>query len=128
MGGALRAGGYVKSNPIPENFPLIFLGGFADFFWESSGILYFLEIESGTYWIGLKKWSTALGFWFFNLVLNFWRDFKVLSRFIQKRIQPLACSDRGLCGHKPRSFPLTSCSKNAGKPLSSIVLWMTARE
>jgi hypothetical protein len=29
-------------------------------------------------------------------VLNIWKDFKDLSRFIQKRIQPPACSDHGL--------------------------------
>ncbi len=28
--------------------------------------------------------------------LNIWKDFKVLSRFIQKWIQPPACSDHGL--------------------------------
>ncbi len=29
-------------------------------------------------------------------VLNIWKEFKVLSRFIQKIIQPPACSDHGL--------------------------------
>ncbi len=30
------------------------------------------------------------------LILNIWKDFKVLSRFMQKWLQPPACSDHGL--------------------------------
>ncbi len=33
---------------------------------------------------------------FLFLILNIWKDFKVLSRFMQKWIQPPACSDHGL--------------------------------
>jgi hypothetical protein len=37
--------------------------------------------------------------------MNFWKNFEVLYRFTQKWIQPPACSDHGLFGHKPQSFP-----------------------
>ncbi len=37
--------------------------------------------------------------------MNFWKNFKVLSRFTQKWIQPSACTNHGLYGHKPQSFP-----------------------
>ncbi len=33
---------------------------------------------------------------FLFLILNIWKDFKILSRFMQKWIQPPACSDHGL--------------------------------
>jgi hypothetical protein len=40
--------------------------------------------------------STAICFWFFYFYLNIWEEFKVLSHFIQKRIQSPACWDQGL--------------------------------
>ncbi len=50
--------------------------------------------ESGK---ALKKTSTATGFWFFKIsLLKIWKDFKVLSRFMQKWIQPPACSNHSL--------------------------------
>ncbi len=33
---------------------------------------------------------------FLFLILNIWKDFKLLSRFMQKWLQPTACSDHGL--------------------------------
>ncbi len=47
-------------------------------------------------WIGLKKDINRNRFWFLISILNIWKDFKVLSCFIQKWIQPLACSDHDL--------------------------------
>ncbi len=48
--------------------------------------------ESGTYhWIGLEKDTNRYIFLIFSIsLLNIWKDFKVLSRFIQKWIQPPA--------------------------------------
>jgi hypothetical protein len=43
--------------------------------------------------------------------LNFLKDFKGLSRFIQNAINPLACWDHGLYGHKPQSFPPNQSQK-----------------
>ncbi len=44
------------------------------------------------HWIGLeKKINRYMFFYFFISLLNIWKDFKVLSRFIQKWIQPPAC-------------------------------------
>ncbi len=48
-------------------------------------------------WIGLKKDIDALYVSdFFILILNIWEEFKFVSRFIQKLIQPPACWDHGL--------------------------------
>ncbi len=46
--------------------------------------------ESGTIGWALKTTSIAIGFWFFNFTLEYWKDFNVLSRFMQKWIQPPA--------------------------------------
>jgi hypothetical protein len=44
------------------------------------------------HWIGLEKNINRYMFFdFFNSLLNIWKDFKVLNRFIQKWIQPPAC-------------------------------------
>ncbi len=58
------------------------------------------------YWIGLEKYINRLRF----LIFDFWswifdfKEFKVLSRFMQKWIQPPACLDHGLHVLKPRFF------------------------
>ncbi len=39
------------------------------------------------------------------LILNIWYEFKVLSHFMQKWIQPLTCLDHGLHVLKPQFFP-----------------------
>ncbi len=46
------------------------------------------------HWIGLTKDIKVSDF--IISVLNIWKDFKVLSRFIQKWIQPPACWDHSL--------------------------------
>jgi hypothetical protein len=49
------------------------------------------------HWIGLEKDIKHYRFLNFLIsVLNVWKDLKVLSRFIQKWIQPPACWDHGL--------------------------------
>ncbi len=49
------------------------------------------------HWIGLEKEINRYRFWiFFISVLKIWKDFKVLSSFIQNWIQSPACSDHGL--------------------------------
>jgi hypothetical protein len=40
--------------------------------------------ESGIIGQALKRTSAAVGFWFLNFFFNIWKDFTVLSRFIQK--------------------------------------------
>jgi hypothetical protein len=40
--------------------------------------------------------------YFLFFIWNIWKDFKVLSRFMQKWIQPPACSDHGL--HRIQSY------------------------
>ncbi len=49
----------------------------------------------------MKRTSNRYRFWFFSL-LNIWKDFKVLSCFMQKWIQPPAFSYHGL--HRILSF------------------------
>ncbi len=44
----------------------------------------------------LKGHQPLYVFDFFISVLNIWNNFKVLSRFMQNRTQPPACSDHGL--------------------------------
>ncbi len=55
---------------------------------------------------GLEKdINRYMYFYFLFLIFNIWQEFKVLSRFMQKWIQPPACLDQGLHVLKPRSFP-----------------------
>ncbi len=64
------------------------------------------------HWIGLKKVINHYRFLIFLfLFLNFWKHFKGLSRFVEKWIQPPACSDQGLYGRKPRSCRPNSAPK-----------------
>ncbi len=44
----------------------------------------------------LKGHQPLYVFNFWSLILNIWKDFKFLSRFMQKWLQPPACSDHGL--------------------------------
>ncbi len=44
----------------------------------------------------LKGHQPLYLFNFLFLILNIWKDFKVLSRFMQKWLQPPVCSDHGL--------------------------------
>ncbi len=49
------------------------------------------------HWIDLEKDINRYRFFDFLIsLLNIWKDFKALSRFMQKIIQPPACSDYGL--------------------------------
>ncbi len=48
------------------------------------------------HWINLVKDINHYVFWFFISFLNIWKDFKVLSRFMQKWIQPPARLDHSL--------------------------------
>ncbi len=52
----------------------------------------------GYLWIGLDKDIDRYRFWVFNMILNIWKDFKVLGRFIQKCLQPPASSAHALYG------------------------------
>ncbi len=52
--------------------------------------------ESGIILKPFKRTSTAICFKYFILILNIWEDFKVLSRFMQKWVQPSACLDHNL--------------------------------
>ncbi len=52
---------------------------------------------SGTFGYALIRTSTSIGFFYFSiLILNIWKDFKVMSRVIQKCLRPLASSAHGL--------------------------------
>ena len=58
------------------------------------------------HWIGLEKDINRRRFYiFFISLLNIWKDFKSLSRFMKKRIQPPTCLDHSLHVIKPRYFP-----------------------
>jgi hypothetical protein len=49
------------------------------------------------HWIGLEKDINRYRFLIFVIsLLNIWKDFKVLNRFMQKWIQTPTCSDHGL--------------------------------
>jgi hypothetical protein len=48
------------------------------------------------HWIGLEKDVNRYRFWFFYLTLEYLKILQSSSRFMQKWIQPLACSDHGL--------------------------------
>jgi hypothetical protein len=81
--------------------------------------------ESGIIRKPFKSTSTAIGFKFFISLLNILKDFKVLSRFMQNRIQfaclfgsRFACAQAVIFFAKPYSI-------NAGE--ASIVLWIAAR-
>ncbi len=52
--------------------------------------------ESGIIGEPFKRTSTTICLNFLFLILNNWKDFKVLSHFMQKWIQPPAFSDHGL--------------------------------
>ncbi len=74
--------------------------------------------------IGIEKDIDRYRFFYvFILILNIWWEFKVLSRFMQKWIQPPACLDHSLHVLKLRSSA-KPFSKNAGE--TSIVLRITA--
>ncbi len=48
------------------------------------------------HWIGLEKDINCYRFLILISLLNIWKDLKILCRFMQKWIQPPACSDHGL--------------------------------
>jgi hypothetical protein len=74
----------------------------------------------------LKRTSTAIGFWFFKiLILNIWKDFKILSHLIQKSSQSSYIFVRRFLWAQTVTFFAKPGSKNAGE--STIVLWKTAR-
>ncbi len=54
----------------------------------------------------LKRTSTSIGFRFLFLIFNIWKEFRVLSRFMQKWIQTPACLDHGLHVLKPCIAPV----------------------
>jgi hypothetical protein len=59
------------------------------------------------HWIGREKDLNRYRFFYFLfLILNIWEEFKVLSRFMQKWIQPPTCLDHGLHVLKPQFFLL----------------------
>jgi hypothetical protein len=84
--------------------------------------------ESGTIGKALRRRSTAMGFLIFILILNIWYEFKVLSRFMQKRIQPPACLDPGLHGLKQRFFPPNYAPKMRERPQLFFGLWPMSKE
>jgi hypothetical protein len=75
-----------------------------------------------SHWIGLKKSSTAISFWFW--ILEKFSKFWAASH--ENASNPPSYSAHGLHVHKPRSFPLNRAPQKARK--STIVLWITARE
>ncbi len=64
---------------------------------------------------------------FLILVMNFWKNFKVLRRFTQKWVQTPACLDHGLCGHKPQSFPPIRAPKMPKKQQLFFGVWLVSR-
>ncbi len=74
------------------------------------------------HWISLEKVINCYRFFIFFSPLNIWQDFKVLSCFMQKWIQPPACSDHGLHRILP-SYWLTHFywMKNPPKCCSSLL-------
>ncbi len=83
--------------------------------------------ENGINWIGLRNVFNRCRFFDFLIsVLNIWKDLKVLSRFIQKLIQPPARSDHGLYICKPQSYQFCGfCHLSQCCGQSSIFVWIT---
>ncbi len=83
-----------KSASLPCPFKYFIVKKFKGTVWPD---WIYMRVVSWYHWmVPLKRTSTAIDFRFFNFDLEYLKRLRVLSRFMQKWIQPPACSDHGL--------------------------------
>jgi len=125
--------GYTNRPTLPTWCPWLPVLGHTS---QNSGvtIIKILKVPSGQiesawewyHWIGLKKSSSAIGFWFLIWVMNFLKKLWSCNPLHSKMNSTSCLFGSRFVWAQTATFSAESCSKNARK--STFVLWITTRE